>query len=402
MHNIFDILICGAGPSGLVSALTFAKQGYKVAIIDPNKRDSETIGLTDNKFPDFRSTAHLNPTVEFLKTLGIWDEICANSCPLEELILIEDQYERPFFSAKKKIVFRSSEVGQSCFGYNLPIKDSLFGLSKLVKANKNITCFFGLALQDILQKDHLISGKLSDGSTIDSKLIIGADGSGSKVREALGIGVQFRNTRQTALSFHITHDKPHYNSSTEIYSEGGPFTVVPLTQKNGLNASAVVWMQTTEEAQFLLDCVDDVFREYVQKKSLGVVGNIRNCSTVSSREVVIQIANNIVAKRAVLIGEAAHLLPPIGAQGYNSSIKDIMILSQLIGECALDPGESSILRKYKSIRMPDLYIKTGGVGLLNFLAWTNNPLIKKARLLGLNLIDSNELIKKSAIRFGLN
>ena len=399
---MFDILICGAGPSGLVSALTFAKQGYKVAVIDPKERDSETTGLTDSKIPDFRSTAHLNPTVEFLKTLGVWDDICANSCPLEKLIIIDDQHEQPIFSTKKKIVFRASEIGQSCFGYNLPIKDNLFGLSKLVKANKNITCFFGVALQDIIHKNYLISAQLSDGKTIDSKLIIGADGSGSKVRESLGIDVQYRNTRQTALSFHITHDKPHHNSSTEIYSEGGPFTVVPLIQKNGLNTSAVVWMQTTEKARFLLDCVDDVFREYVQKKSLGVVGNIRNCSTVSSREIVIQIANKIVAKRAVLIGEAAHLLPPIGAQGYNSSIKDIMTLSQLVGTRAWDPGESSILRKYSSIRMPDLYIKTGGIGLLNFLAWTNNPLIKKARLLGLNLIDSNELIKKSAIRFGLS
>lgn len=399
---MFDILISGAGPTGLVSALTFAKQGFKVAIIDPNERDSKTTCPADSKTLDLRSTAHLNSTVDFLKTLGVWDKICANSCPLEKLTIIDGQNEQPIFPTKKKIVFQASEIGRSCFGYNLPIKDSLFGLGKLVETNKSIKCFFGLSLQDIVQKNDRVSGQLSDGRAIDSKLIIGADGSGSKVRESLGISVQTQNTHQTALSFHITHDKPHHNSSTEIYSEGGPFTLVPLSQKNGLNTSAVVWMQTTEKARFLLDCADDVFRKYVQKQSLGVVGNIRICSAISSRQITIQIANKITDKRAVLIGEAAHLLPPIGAQGYNSSIKDIMTLSQVIGQHAGDPGKSSVLKKYSLIRMPDLYLKTGGIGLLNFLAWAPSPVIKKVRLLGLNFIDSNELIKKSAMRFGLS
>ena len=115
-----------------------------------------------------------------------------------------------------------------------------------------------------------------------------------------------------------------------------------------------------------------------------------------------QLANQIIDRRVVLLGEAAHLLPPIGAQGYNSSIKDIKVLSDVIRENQHDPGLSTTLKRYRSLRLPDICLRTAGVGALNFLAWSGNPLSQRVRLTGLNLLQRSKILKKTAMRFGLN
>ena len=399
---MFDIMVIGAGPTGLVSALTFAKAGYNVAIIDPVNRAGIDSNENTGGLQDRRTTAHLTPTVKFLEELGIWDEICQNACALERLVIIEDTSQNLFSNQQKRTVFDPSELGRQNFGYNVPIRDNLKGLVKLVKANSNITLFFGVGLQSVVRDDKSVFGILTDGATIEAKLLIGADGGNSQVRKSLGIGVKKKYTGQTALSFHITHEEPHFNTSTEIYSDGGPLTLVPMGRKNKEHESAVVWMQNANKACRLVNYDSDLFLDHVRKKSRNTVGKILSCSAISSRPVIVQLANQIIDRRVVLVGEAAHLLPPIGAQGYNSSIKDIRVLSDAILESQDDPGSIAALKKYRSLRLPDIYLRTAGVGALNFLAWSGNPLLQRARLAGLDFLQNNKFLKKSAMRFGLN
>ena len=134
---MFDIIVIGAGPTGLVSALTFAKAGYDVAVIDPVDRASVAASECSNTSRDRRTTAHLTPTVKFLEDLLIWNEISRNACALEKLVIIEESSQHLFSGRRKKTVFDPLEVGNRNFGYNVPIKDSLEALSKLVQANKN-------------------------------------------------------------------------------------------------------------------------------------------------------------------------------------------------------------------------------------------------------------------------
>ncbi len=399
---MFDIIVVGAGPAGLVSALTFAKAGYNVAVIDPVDRAGISASENSDSSQDRRTTAHLSPTVKFLEGLGIWDEICRNACALERLVIIEDTSQNVIFKRQEKTVFDPLELESQNFGYNVPIKDNLEGLAKLVKANSNITSVFGVGLRSVVQDDEMVSGLLSNGATIEAKLLIGADGGSSQVRGSLGIGVKKKYTGQTALSFHITHEEPHFNTSTEIYSEGGPLTLVPMSGQNAKHESAVVWMQNADKANLLANYDVELFLDHVQERSCNTVGKIQACSAINARPVVVQLANQIIDRRVVLLGEAAHLLPPIGAQGYNSSIKDIKVLSDVIRESQNDPGSSNTLKRYRSLRLPDIYLRTAGVGALNFLAWSRNPFSKSVRLTGLNLLRRSKLLKKTAMRFGLN
>ena len=397
-----DIIVIGAGPTGLVSALTFAKAGYEVVVIDPVDRVGNASSENSNGLQDRRTTAHLTPTVKFLEKLGIWNEICQNACALERLVIIEEAAQNFIANRQKRTVFDPSELGGQNFGYNVPIRDNLEGLVKLARAKSNITLVFGIGLQRVVQDDKSVFGILTDGTTIEAKLIIGADGGNSQVRKSLRIGVKKKYTGQTALSFHITHEKPHFNTSTEIYSDGGPLTLVPMCRKNKEHESAVVWMQDTDKAGFMANNDSDLFLNHVQEKSCDTLGKILSCSAISSRPVIVQLANRIIDRRVVLLGEAAHLLPPIGAQGYNSSIKDIRVLSDTVLESKNDPGASAALKKYQSLRLPDIYLRTAGVGTLNFLAWSGNPLLQGLRLTGLNLLQNNAFLKKNAMRFGLN
>ena len=395
-------MVIGAGPTGLVSALTFAKAGYDIVVIDPVDRVGNASSENSNGVQDRRTTAHLTPTVKFLEELGIWNEICQNACALERLVIIEDTSQNLISNRQRKTVFDPSELGSQNFGYNVPIRDNLEGLVKLAKANSNITLVFGIGLQRVVRDNKSVFGILTDGATIEAKLIIGADGGNSQVRKSLGIGVKKKYTGQTALSFHITHEKPHFNISTEIYSDGGPLTLVPMRRKNKEHGSAVVWMQDTEKASFMANNDSDLFLNHLQEKSCDTLGKILSCSAISSRPVTVQLANRIIDRRVVLLGEAAHLLPPIGAQGYNSSIKDIKVLSHAVLESQNDPGASAALKKYRSLRLPDIYLRTVGVGTLNFLAWSENPLLQRFRLTGLNLLQNSAFLKKNAMQFGLN
>ena len=198
---MFDIAVIGAGPTGLVSALMFAKAGYEVVVIDPIERAGFAASAYSDDLPDLRTTAHLSPTVEFLRDLGVWNEISRNACPLEKLVIIEDSSQNPTSRGLTRTVFDSLEVGNQNFGYNVPIKDNLEGLARLAQANSSITMLFGVGLQTIVQDDEVVSGILTDGETIQARLFIGADGGNSQVRRSLGIGVKKKIYRPNSPLF---------------------------------------------------------------------------------------------------------------------------------------------------------------------------------------------------------
>ena len=134
-----------------------------------------------------------------------------------------------------------------------------------------------------------------------------------------------------------------------------------MSWQNEEHESAVVWMQDADKANILSNYDSDLFASHVREKSCDTVGVIHSCSAIDARPVVVQLADQIIDRRVVLLGEAAHLLPPIGAQGYNSSIKDIKVLSEVVLERKNDPGSYVNLRRYQSLRLPDIYLRTAGV-----------------------------------------
>ena len=399
--SLFDIVISGAGHTGQVTALAFAKHGFSVALIDPVDRSQFSNVKKTTLINTQRTTAYLNKAIEFLDELGVWQNMEQDASALETLAIVNQNssFLRP--RAPTETAFHAHEIGKSEFGFNVPLEDCFTALSTAVKDNDLITAYFGVSVTNLNAHDDHAVVTLSDGQTITTKLLIGADGGQSAVRQMVNIRSFEKITGQTVMAFNVIHDAPHGNRSSEIYSKGGPFTLIPMKDKDNHHRSAVVWMQDTATADHVMTLSSDAFLAKVNDQSCGLVGHIQSCSDIATKPVTIQVARQMVKQRVALLGEAAHHLPPIGAQGFNLSIQDISTLLALAQSNRDQLGGQQMLTRYQQKRLPENIARSSGVGLLNLLAYSGNPIMQMGREMGLALLRRSPDLRRLAMTQGM-
>ena len=322
-----DIFIAGAGIAGLIAAYALGRAGFSVTIADP---------MNARSAPDHRSTAFLNPATDFLKQLELWDQMAKFSTPLSSLQVADSTGSPPKITHSR--VFRPQDIGADVFGQNLPNEKTKHVLRNAVDNLSNVTMLNGVGFRSMLTRTDHVVVRLDNGSKLKVALVIGADGRESNVRAAAGIEVDTMRYGQKALAFSVTHSKPHNGVSSEIYLQGGAFTTVPLPSKGNLNRSAIVWMVDGKDAVRLRSASDQTFNLELSERSTGILGDIARESEIGWFPVVTQLARNVVSERTVLIAEAAHVLPPIGAQGLNTSIQDIAVLVNVLSDQGTELG----------------------------------------------------------------
>jgi len=243
---------------------------------------------------------------------------------------------------------------------------------------------------------------LSDGSQIAARLVIGADGRNSAIREMLKIDVKTLRYGQKALVFCVTHPRPHNNISTEIHRSGGPFTLVPLPDSDdGTFNSAVVWMQTGPNATALMAMEEQEFHAALNLRACDVLGPLHVKGDKRIWPIIAQKAEQLTGPRAVLVAEAAHVVPPIGAQGLNMSLADIQCLRDLLEVNRDDPGATELLQRYARKRLPDVTARVLGVDLLNRAAIAESPALRDLRLKGLETLYEMTSLRRAAMKAGL-
>ena len=393
----FDVCIIGGGHTGLVSALAFAKNNFNVLCIE-----KESYFETGATRLELRTTAHLMPAVKFLDSIGIWEHLKKYSCPLKTLKIINNYTVTSKASSKaSENIFESEEIRKNCFGYNVPLGQSIKTLRQLVSSNENIELYNSTSLVSSRIDDELRLVQLSNGEIIKTKLLIGADGSRSAVRNLFNISVFEKNTQQIALTFNVKHGIEHSNISYEIYKEGGPLTTVPMADDAGGMHSSIVWMNKKQVADDLLKLNKKDFLEVLNERSHFCLGPMEPISNIKDIPVKFMIAKQITSERVAIIGEAAHKLPPIGAQGFNMSVKDIEILLDLSLRNPEAIGSFEMLNRYQIKRYPEILSKSGSVGMLNLLAYSERMPFQKMRAFGLDAINSFSPLKRIIMRFGL-
>jgi 2-octaprenyl-6-methoxyphenol hydroxylase len=376
-----DIVIAGGGPAGSIAALAFARQGYTVTLADPAPRGT-----------DARSTAFLAPSVRFLETLGLWDMLADVAVPLEALTLIDAVGEPPVERTRR--TFQARDHDMAAFAMNVPNEALLAALDRSL-ADAGVRRV-ALGCVSVFTRTTSAEMTLSDGSRIATRLVVAADGRNSKLREAAGLGVRRHASGQIALAFTATHALPHGNVSTEIYTSGGPCTLVPVHDIGGKPASAIVWMDDSGKALARIGSSD--LDAELTMRTLGVLGPMQRVSGIGQWKVETLLADEMSAERLVLIGEAAHALPPIGAQGLNASIKDISTLSGLLGP---DPGADEGLQRYSRARHADLRLRGGAIDLMNRVTSSDQSLMLWLRQAGLKLASDVAPIRKGLVKAGL-
>ncbi len=395
MREKTDVLISGGGVAGLTAAAAFGAAGFSVICTDPAPPVTEE----DDAGADMRTTAFLQPARKVLEDAGLWSRLAPNAAALKVMRIVDAGGEVPEARIVKD--FDAAEIGEEPFGWNFPNWLLRRELVARIDELANIDFRPGIATRSLLARETEARVTLSDGATVAARLIVAADGRASPVREAVGIGVKTMRYGQKALAFAVTHPIPHENVSTEIHRTGGPFTLVPLPDRDGQPCSAVVWMERGPEAERLAALPVPDFEAEMLARSAGLFGPLKLVTRRSVWPMIAQIAERFEAERTALIAEAAHVVPPIGAQGLNMSLADLGCLLELAKAAPDRLGDRAMLTAYHRRRWPEVKARVMGIDLLNRTSMLSARPLRDLRAGALNALYSLGPVRKTLMKAGL-
>ena len=390
-----DIMISGGGIAGLTAAAAFGTAGFSVVCVDP----TPPITTRNDPSADLRSTAMLQPARALLERAGVWQALAPHASPLKVMRIVDAGGE----TAEPRVVrdFDSADLSDLPFGWNFPNWLLRRELVTRLAALPNVDFRPGIGTTTLFTRTGEARVGLTDGSRLTTQLVIAADGRDSPMRSAAGIGVRVTRYGQKALAFAVTHPIPHEDVSTEIHRAGGPFTLVPLPDHDGLPCSAVVWMD---------DGPKTIASAALDEESFNAAATLRAChlfgplTAITQRQVwpiVMQHAESLCGERIALVAEAAHVLPPIGAQGLNMSLTDIATLLDLAQARPEALGDAQMLAAYHKARYGDITLRLRGIDLLNRASRAHAPLARDARAAGLSALYAATPVRKMLMQMGL-
>ena len=390
-----DILISGGGVAGLTAAAAFGSAGFSVVIADPAPP------ITDEtaQGADLRTTAFLQPSRDLLDRAGLWTRLLPHAAPLQVMRIVDAGGDTPAPRVTRD--FDAADISDSPWGWNFPNwllrREMVARLAEL----PNVDFRPGIGFKSMLTREAEALATLSDGSRLRARLVIGADGRNSPVREAAGITAKTTRYGQKAVVFAVTHPEPHGNVSTEVHRAGGPFTLVPLPDHEGKPCSAVVWMDTGPECLRRMALDEAAFAAEATERSAGVNGPLTLASRRMVWPIISQLADRMQSERTALVAEAAHVVPPIGAQGLNMSLADLTCLLDLAVQHPERLGDAKMLTDYHRRRHPEVVLRVKGVDALNRASMAGNPILRDLRAKGVETLYGIAPLRKTLMQMGL-
>jgi 2-octaprenyl-6-methoxyphenol hydroxylase len=380
-----DVAVIGGGPAGLAAAIALAQTGAKTVLIARRA-----------PYADNRTTALLGGSVDFLQALNVWPRCKEVAAPLQAMRLVDDTGR---LIRAPEVRFSSDEIGLEAFGYN--IENHLLTTALEARATElaELTWFDDEA-DAVIPQDADAAIRTGRGKSISARLVAGADGRHSLCRQAAGIEVRRRDLHQAALTFNVSHSRPHRNISTEFHTSQGPCVFVPLPG----DRCSVVWVASPKEAERLMALADGELSEAAEKQSHSILGRIAVEPGRHLFPLAIEHIRQFARHRVALVGEAAHVIPPIGAQGLNMGLRDAADLADIVREAMVsgeDPGSPQVLKRYDTARRTDVASRTFAIDIANRSLLSNLLPVQSLRAAGLHLIGSIGPLRRIAMREGL-
>ena len=381
-----EVAVVGGGPAGLTAAIALALAGVETALI--SKRPAQD---------DHRTTALLLGSVTALQGLGVWPACVSRTAPLRRMRIVDDTGR---LLRAPEITFDAAEIGLAAFGYNMQNRDLLAALDNAARLLDGSLNRIDSAARAVAVGDDGVTIALDNGDEVVARLVIGADGRGSLCRAAAGIESDAHAYPQTALTFNLAQARPHQDISTEFHTPQGPFTLVPLPGQR----SSLVFVTDPASAHTIAALDDAALAEELERRSHSILGKLVPEPVRGAFPLTIETARRFASSRIALIGEAAHVLPPIGAQGLNLGLRDAATIAETAVDArraGADVGSASVLERYDGLRRSDVTSRALAVNMLNQTLLSDFLPLQGARQLSFLMLQNIGPLRRAIMREGV-
>lgn len=381
-----DIVISGGSYAGLTLALALAKTlgpDISITVID---RQNASSGQRD-----VRASAISAGPRHMLEVLGVWPLVRDEAQDVLEILLTDSPLEagvRPVLLTYDNTL-DSGEPASSI----VPNESLAAALETTADAEPAIQRLRPAEATGFTDNDPFLRVHLADGRSIDTCLLVAADGRRSRLREAAGIKCVGWGYDQVGIVTHVEHELPHEGRAIQHFLPGGPFAILPLRG----NRSCITWSEEAARAREILAYDDEAFLAEVDKRFAGRYGSVKLAGPRASWPLEMHLARRYVAPRFALIGDAAHGVHPIAGQGLNLAFRDTAALTESVADAVrigLTPGDASALERYEQWRRFDSGVSAATFDALNRLFSNDMTLMRSAREAGLTLVDRIPALKR--------
>ena len=390
--NCPDIAIIGAGVPGIALALQLARAKINVVLVD---RAPDPCQQQQNS--DRRTTALLAGPKQYLGTLNAWDE--SQAYPLTSLVFVDENQ-----TANPLLRFNAHDHGLTALAWNVETLLLRQTLAKQAKVQKHLALYFDTDVAIIDVQGETPRLELDNDEILLPKLVIGADGPLSAIRESAGIPLNplfSRDANTQALTGIVTHSQPLNNCSYEFQRAGGPLTLIPCgLNEQGQARTAFVWSELCAVSTTLDALHDKAFLARLASATRGIMGSLARIERRGRFPIRPQLASQLFKGRVALMAEAAHVYPPSGAQGMNTSLADAAVLGQLLTRIPQGRDFAEVLPEYQKWRTPDILARYAATRGLGFITRLDDPLGQRLRQYGFARLRHSKTLQNMFVSFG--
>ncbi len=383
-----EVVVGGAGFAGLALAIAL-RQGlgdsFAVAVIDP--------ALAHAQSKDPRASAIAAAARRLFEAIEVWDAVTDNAQPILDMVVTDSKLDdavRPTF-----LTFGGEVEEGEPFAHmveNRHLVDALVTKAKTLGIDLRASAVAGFE-----NADNTIEVALADGEVLSARLLVGADGAHSLIRERANIASHGWNYDQSAIVTTVAHEREHNGRAEEHFLPAGPFAILPLTGRR----CSIVWAESAREAERIVALPVEEFHAELEKRFGLQLGELKVVGPKRAFPLGLFTARTFIGERLALIGDAAHIIHPIAGQGLNMGLRDVAALAEAIADAArlgLDPGGPDVLERYQRWRRFDTMTMGIATDGLNRLFSNHSDVLRLARDIGLGLVERMPALKRMFIR----